>query len=115
MARKITMFELHFDGAHIGPTFGDSTEEPDAVVDEVTTAVESADAAGADVTDVTESVDAESGGSEWARRVVGLAVVVGAVAAGRAAVRRVRSTDDVEEEIVVEADDEELTDEPTTP
>jgi len=114
MARKITMFELHFDGAHIGPTFGDSTEEPDAVVDEMTTAVESADAAGADVTDVTETVDAESGGSGWGRRFVVLAVVVGAVAAGRAAVRRVRS-DDVEEEIVVEADDEELTDEPTTP
>ncbi|WP_458207829.1 hypothetical protein [Haladaptatus sp. NG-SE-30] len=27
MARKITMFELHFDGAHFGPSFGEEKEE----------------------------------------------------------------------------------------
>lgn len=27
MARKITLFELHFDGAHFGPTIDESPEE----------------------------------------------------------------------------------------
>ncbi len=30
MAKKITMFELHFDGAHIGPSFGEKADtEPE--------------------------------------------------------------------------------------
>ncbi|WP_458189931.1 hypothetical protein [Haladaptatus sp. NG-WS-4] len=37
MARKITMFELHFDGAHFGPSFG---EEETPMADEETTDAE---------------------------------------------------------------------------
>lgn len=49
MARKITMFELHFDGASFGPTFGATDEErPDDETDvgAGTADEESADASG---------------------------------------------------------------------
>lgn len=116
------MFELHFDGAHIGPTFGGSADD-DEGVDTDATAVDVTDAAEADATDVTdtESTDDDTRGSGWGRRVAFFAVVVGAVAVGRTAMRRFRSDADADEEFVVEAGDEEAheestaTEEPTAP
>ena len=108
MARKITMFELHFDGAHIGPTFGDTSGDEGR--DDVTDVADDAAEYGSETVTVEgeTAMDAPSGtgGSRLPRLAVVAAVAVGVVA-GRRALRRFRS-DDTEQVTLdeVEGDDE---------
>lgn len=94
MARKITMFELHFDGAHFGPSLGGAVEEP--------------------VDEYLEQMDVEESPTEAnARRrgpaLLGLVAVVSIGAIARLAVRRLRTDDDdLEIEITAESDEESL-------
>lgn len=81
MARKITMFELYFDGAHFGPTTGESPEED---VDEEM-AVET-----------DEEYDEEVSGSPIRPALAAVGAVAVVSAAGFLAARRFRGGEDEE-------------------
>jgi hypothetical protein len=105
MARKITMFELYFDGAHIGPTAPEAAEEyPDDEMD-----------AGYDE---TEFDDESVAGSRVRPALAAVGAIAVVSAAGFLASRRFRGGDedlgfDEPEHDHVEIDDYEEADEPT--
>ena len=96
MARKITMFELHFDGVQIGPArLGGRRDEEreEAQVDE-------------EVADDIEGPRPEEGGSRVPRVLAAVGGVVVGIAVGRRLVRRVRGPGrDIEIEAVETAED----------
>lgn len=92
MARKITMFELHFDGARFGPSFGSESEEEGESVD-----VES------DYDDEYDSSEDESGGSKL-KPLLAVAGVVLLVTAARRIAKRRRSEGDYGIEIDEESE-----------
>jgi len=98
MARKITMFELHFDGVHFGPTGGDSPVEDET--DELS----------------FESPEDHGAGSSPVRPALAAVGAIAAVSAvGYLASRRFRGGDDeyeFDESDYVEFDESEQADEP---
>ncbi|MEF8780404.1 MAG: hypothetical protein V5A46_06975 [Haloferacaceae archaeon] len=101
MARKITMFELHFDGAHFGPSVAEPGEETMGAEDAAAEARRTAETA-------------EEGGSDEStsrgRLPIVLAVVgvLSAASLARVAIRRFRadSGDDLEIEVGTGGDED---------
>lgn len=105
MARKITMFELHFDGAQIGPASLDFAEDTPASEDHA-----SVDEMGREREMETEMgpMERPSGGRRL-RTLVAIAGVVSIVSLVGVAVRRFRSdSEDLEIEIDDESDEDVL-------
>ncbi|MEF8852934.1 MAG: hypothetical protein V5A28_11015 [Haloarculaceae archaeon] len=103
MARKITIFELYFEGAQFGPTVGDSPEKDD------------------EWTDAEESYEEYDEKAAGRSRVRPALAAVGAVAAvstvGYLAARRFRGGDEdyeFDESEPVEFDESEYSEEPVT-
>ncbi len=99
MARTITIFELHFDGARFGPIFGSEESADDEASETMTDADEFTSESGEGMTDADAMTEetADEGSASRARTALAVIAAVAVTSLlGRTMIRRRRGSRDLE-------------------